>query len=187
MNQTPKQPTKPGSLKKWNQAIKKSDVTRLPLNKLKDVDPERYACVIQLLREGVGLKAIQRSTGTSTATLYRIMNEDPSLNAGMDVLSGKLKRHANHALDRLNEILEENPEQISYRDLSVSMGVATDKIEKLHQTQAHRTVSLTQVNINEARDINALLAGLPAEATEKPSKAISKAMDVIEAEELKEA
>jgi hypothetical protein len=34
----------------------------------------------------------QSKEGVFIATLYRIMNEDPSLNAGMDVLSGKLKR-----------------------------------------------------------------------------------------------
>ena len=165
---TPAKP-KRGSCAKWSKELTKEKMTHLPPNTMRELDPERYECILQLIREGVALKAIQRATGASTSTLYRLMAEDPSLNNGAGALAAKLRRHAHHALDRLNELLEESPEELSYRDIAVSMGIATDKIDRLSQSEAAPSLSLTQVNVNAVPDLNKLIAGLPGQHTSKQS------------------
>ena len=154
---------------------------KLPANTIKEKDPERYKAIIGLLKEGVALKVIARTVGTSTSTLHRLMEQDEELRLSHGGLMAKLRKHAHHALDRMNEQLEENPESVGYKDVAVGMGIAADKLEKLSAAQVPHTVNVTQVNVTEAASINDLIASLP---TAKPADPPNGA-EVVDVEEVK--
>ena len=89
------------------------------------------------------------------------MDEDPDLNNGNAALLGKLRRHAFHALDRLNEVIEEDPESVPYKSAAVSMGIAADKYLAMSQAHAPQSLHVTQISVNEAKGINDLIDRIP--------------------------
>lgn len=158
--------------RKWS-LMKSEEVAKLPANTIKERDPERYKCIIQLLKEGTSHKAISKATGACMAVITKIMLADDELNKGIDALSSRAKKGAGHAIDRLNERMEADVNnEIAFKDLAVVAGILTDKVEKLSQSQAPQSLHVTQINVNEAVDINDIIQSLPKSAPQEQSQAI---------------
>lgn len=169
------------SAAKWS-GLKGSELEKLDPKSIEKADPERYKAMIRMLQEGWSIKGIARACGCSHVTIYKVMQQDPSCQKGMATLSAKLQKSANQVLDRMVEVMDDQElvKGIGFKDLAVAAAVVTDKIDKLNQTQAPHTMHVTQININEARDINALLSGLPEAAPAEPKLGTGEALPVID-------
>ncbi len=149
-----------GDAKKWS-ALPPDQIALLAPNDMRKADPARYEAIVAMLAEGMSINAIERACKASHHTVFKILHQEPGLNRGMSALVTKLSRGANIAIDVVIERLEEDPGSVSTKDLSVFSGIAVDKLEKLSGSQSPSVTNLTQINISEAHDINALLASLP--------------------------
>ena len=149
-----------GQSKMWS-AMPPEEIALLQPNDMRKQDPARYEAIVAMLAEGMSINAIERACKASHHTVFKILHQEPGLNRGMSALVTKLSRGANIAIDVVIERLEDNPSEVSTKDLAVFSGIAVDKLEKLSGSQSPAVTNLTQININEAHDINALLASLP--------------------------
>lgn len=157
----------------WEQ-IPEQEIAVLHPNALEAKDPERFKCIVQLLKEGCSWKAISRATRASDRTIEKIAQSDPSLQLSTVALASKSAKLAHHAGDALMERLEAAPDAIATKDLSVLYGIAADKVEKLTASQTPQHQTNIQINVGEAKDLNALTSGLD-----------SNGAKVVDAEEVK--
>lgn len=170
-----------GQAKQWS-GLTGKELEQMDQNAIEKADPERYKAMIRMLQEGWSIKGISRAVGCSTRTVYKVMQQDPSLQKGIVTLTSKLHKSANQVLDRMVEVMDDDElvKGIGFKDLAVAAAVVTDKIDKLAQSQTPGTVNLTQININEAKDLNALLAGLPSEAPAETKQSPEEKSQVID-------
>ena len=151
-----------GKLIRWNQDVNKEQLSKMSPSKIKDLDPERYDAIVTMLKEGVGHNSIERAFGLRWHTIQKIAVTEPSLNGGMEVIQGKLKRHVTHALDRMAELLETEPESIKYKDLAIGAAIGVDKLDKLAANQTPTYQTNVQINVAEGQSLSDMLDSLPS-------------------------
>ena len=140
----------------------REELAKLPANLIEKQDPERFKAITGLIREGVPFKVIQRTHGVSRHTIEKVIATDETLQLGTRALVNKLMKLGHHASDTLAERFEERPDEITTKDAAVTLGIASDKLERMLASQTPQHQVNVQINVGEAADLNALAQGLPS-------------------------